>query len=153
MQIHIIAVGRPSEGPLRELLQDYERRIARHAQIVWNILTASREQAELQIRSEESARISAQLKPNDTVVLLDERGAEYTNEQLVSQLDRWQGSQGRLVIIIGGAFGVDESLRHRAQAVWSLSKLVFPYEIVRLVLVEQLYRTYMIKAGHPYHHK
>lgn len=153
MQIHIIAVGKPTDGPLQELLQDYERRISRYAQVIWTVLSVSREQTEPQIRSEESGRIVAQLKPNDTVVLLDERGTEYTNEQLVAQLDKWQGSQGRLVIVIGGAFGVDEQLRQRAQAVWSLSKLVFPHEIVRLILVEQLYRSYMIKGGHPYHHK
>jgi 23S rRNA (pseudouridine1915-N3)-methyltransferase len=57
-----------------------------------------------------------------------------------------------VVIIIGGAYGVDENVRKRADLIWSLSPLVFPHQLVRLLLIEQLYRAQEIAAGHPYHH-
>lgn len=102
----------------------------------------------------ESDTILSRLKPGDTIVLLDERGTEWDSPEFSAQLEKWQiVARGRLVFIIGGAYGVDQRIFKRAGAVWSLSKLVFPHQLVRVLLAEQLYRAYSIQENMPYHHQ
>lgn len=84
--------------------------------------------------------------------MLDERGKQLTNQEFASTFERLVGAHGRLVVVIGGAFGVNDVLRNRASFVWSFSSLVFPHQLIRVMLLEQLYRTYMVLANHPYHH-
>jgi 23S rRNA (pseudouridine1915-N3)-methyltransferase len=102
-------------------------------------------------RAEESERLLKRLKQDDFVILLDERGNNLSSPELAALL------QGRgdhqVVIIIGGAFGVTPELRERADVVWSLSRLVFPHQLVRLILAEQLYRAQEITRGGQYHHE
>jgi len=152
MQICIISVGKESQKELSALQNEYEKRLAPHASISWRLIPASRATDPEQVRSMDSEQIMAQLKPNDSVILLDERGHQQTNEQFALTFEKLSGTQGRLVFIIGGAFGVSEDVRARAQFVWAFSKLVFPHQLMRVMLLEQLYRTYMVQKGHPYHH-
>lgn len=102
-------------------------------------------------RQEESERILSRIKPTDFVILLDERGKNLTSPE-VSQLIT-DNSHRQTVIIIGGAYGVTEEARERADIIWSLSKLVFPHQLVRLILAEQLYRAQEIAKGSQYHHE
>lgn len=152
MQIVILAIGKESSKELRQLELDYEKRLRSHTAIEWKLLPASRLKEPEAIRRGESEQISRFLKPTDTVVLLDERGEQQTNEQFATTFGRLTGTQGRLIIIIGGAFGVTEEIRIRANFVWSLSKLVFPHQLIRVMLLEQIYRTFMVQQNHPYHH-
>lgn len=92
----------------------------------------------------------SRLKPHDFVILLDERGRNLNSPEL-SRLILDHTDQ-HIVIIIGGAYGVTETLHRRADIVWSLSRLVFPHQLVRLMLAEQLYRTQEIARGGSYHH-
>ncbi len=153
MQIYIIAVGKELTGPYKQLADEYQKRLAPSAQIAWQLLPAqsSNQSPELH-RSQESVAILGCLKSSDSVVLLDERGAQESNEQFAQRFNRLAGQRGRLVFIIGGAFGVSDEVRQRADYTWSLSKLVFPHKLVRVLLLEQLYRTQMVLRGHPYHH-
>jgi 23S rRNA (pseudouridine1915-N3)-methyltransferase len=152
MRITIIAVGKALDSELAGLAQQYEKRLQPYAKIDWKLLPASEHSEQQLVRKTESASISGLLKPSDVVVLLDERGQQQTNQELALTFEKLAGAQGRLVLIIGGAYGVGEALRTRAQFVWSLSKLVFPHRLVRIMLLEQLYRTFMVQRGHPYHH-
>ena len=89
------------------------------------------------------------IKPSDYVILLDERGRQLTSPEFSDALvDR-----GNVVIVIGGAYGVNEALRSRANLMVSLSKMVFPHQLVRLILIEQVYRAQAIHEHHPYHHE
>jgi 23S rRNA (pseudouridine1915-N3)-methyltransferase len=101
-----------------------------------------------QARKTESQAIRGQLKPTDRVILLDERGQQLNNHQLVDQLMLSKPT----VLVIGGAYGVDEQLRARADFTLSLSQLVLPHDLVRLLVVEQVYRSWAIFTNHPYHH-
>ena len=92
----------------------------------------------------------SRLKPHDFVILLDERGRNLSSPEL-SRLVLDHTDQ-HIVIIIGGAYGVTETLHRRADIVWSLSRLVFPHQLVRLILAEQLYRAQEIARGGSYHH-
>lgn len=97
----------------------------------------------------ESEMILKKVPDKARVILLDETGDALTSPEWSSKL---YSTAQDTVIIIGGAHGVDQSVLDRADAVWSLSKLVFPHQIVRIVLAEQLYRSWTIHVGHPYHH-
>jgi len=104
-------------------------------------------------REEESAAIEKQLRPADHVILLDERGKQFTSPQLAGHLQQLFDTARHPVLIIGGAYGVNDRLRARANTTWALSKLVFPHQLVRLMVVEQIYRAQEISAGRPYHHQ
>ena len=109
--------------------------------------------AEEKAREEETQRILAKIKPSDFVILLDERGKNISSPELAKMLSNGFVNSQNFVIIIGGAFGVADELLQRANFVWSLSKLVFPHQIVRLILVEQVYRAQEISSGGKYHHE
>ena len=100
-------------------------------------------------RQEESERISSRLRSDDFVILLDERGKNLSSPELS---DLIINHNKHIVFIIGGAYGVNETLRQKANIVWSLSNLVFPHQLVRLILAEQLYRAQEIHRGSQYHH-
>ena len=102
-------------------------------------------------RQEESERILSRLKPADFIILLDERGKNLSSPELSNLILKTAGKH--LVFIIGGAYGVTDAMRQRANITWSLSKLVFPHQLVRLILAEQLYRAQEIAKGSHYHHQ
>jgi 23S rRNA (pseudouridine1915-N3)-methyltransferase len=97
----------------------------------------------------ESKTILGKISSSDYVIVLDERGKLIDNYELSNKLS----VNKNIIIIIGGPYGVSQEIRDRANFVWSLGKLVYPYEIVRLILTEQIYRSQMINLNHPYHHK
>jgi 23S rRNA (pseudouridine1915-N3)-methyltransferase len=99
----------------------------------------------------EGLKILKQLKPSETVVLLDETGMEFTSEGLATQLNNWQATGSDLAFIIGGPDGVSDECARRADLCWSLSRLTLPHGLARVVLVEQLYRAFTLLQGHPYH--
>lgn len=151
MSIRIIAIGKKHEAWVDEGISRYEKRLKRPFDDEWILLPHSSREG-LAARQEESERLLVRLKPDDFVVLLDERGRLLNSPELASNLLKPLESSRQIVVIIGGAYGVDESIHQRANFVWSLSPLVFPHQLVRLILVEQLYRAQEITGGRPYHH-
>lgn len=152
MQITILAVGKSLSSDLQAVASTYEKRLQPMAAVTWKLLPASKTDDQDLSRAYESKQLLDQIKSNETVILLDERGTQLTNEQFAQTFHSLAGNQGKLILIIGGAFGVNEELRNRAQFVWSFSTLVFPHQLIRVMLLEQLYRTMMVHRGHPYHH-
>lgn len=103
-------------------------------------------------RQDESKRILSRLNSRDFVIVLDERGKLIDSPALAQSIDQAFADSRPLVFVIGGAYGVTDEVRERADLVWSLSPLVFPHQLVRLILVEQLYRAQEISRGGKYHH-
>lgn len=103
-------------------------------------------------RQEESERILARLSKDDFVVLLDERGELLDSPAFSRLLVQAIEAHRHITVIIGGAYGVSDELRERANKILSLSPLVFPHQLVWVILAEQLYRAQSIKDGTPYHH-
>lgn len=101
-------------------------------------------------RQEESERIFSRLNSDDFVILLDERGKNLSSPELSNLIT--EHTNKHIVFIIGGAYGVTSDLRQKSNVVWSLSNLVFPHQLVRLILAEQLYRAQEIHRGSHYHH-
>jgi len=152
MPLRIIAVGKKHESWVAEGIERYQKRLKAPFLVEWVLMAHSSLDGD-RARQEESERILSSLPAYAFVVLLDERGKVLDSprfaETLQAQLDR----SVEVVLIIGGAYGVDDRLRDRADLVWSLSPLVFPHQLVRLILIEQLYRAQQITVGGRYHHQ
>ena len=148
----IIAIGKKHEKWVLNGIELFEKRLKKPFDLKWDILPHSNF-AEEKAREEETQRILAKIKPSDFVILLDERGKNISSPELAKMLSNGFVNSQNFVIIIGGAFGVADELLQRANFVWSLSKLVFPHQIVRLILVEQIYRAQEISSGGKYHHE
>lgn len=152
MPIRVLAIGKKHESWVEEGIARYEKRLQRPFDVSWQLLPHSARDGDA-ARSEESARILSKITPDEYVILLDERGTNLDSPSLSSYLlSALQRSQP-VVVIIGGAYGVDDSVHQRANLIWSLSKLVFPHQLVRLILTEQIYRSQEIAGGRPYHHE
>lgn len=151
MPIKILAVGKKHESWVSEGIERYEKRLRVPYSVEWVLLPHSSLDGD-RARQEESGRILGRLKDDDYVILLDERGKLHDSPAL-SELVSGQLNQSKtIVLIIGGAYGVDASVHSRSQAIWSLSPLVFPHQMVRLLVSEQLYRAQQIELGSGYHH-
>lgn len=148
MTIKIISVGNKSSPEVQAIITDYIRRLPRNISVTWLLL----KHADGDVKSskqQESENILRAIDPRDFVVLLDETGKQFSSEEFSKSIFT---ASSDVVFIIGGAYGVTESVFARAQIVWSLSRLVFPHQLVRILLSEQIYRAYTISVSHPYHH-
>ena len=148
--LKIITIGKKNNPWVMDGLEYYQKRLRAPWNVEWVLLANSSLEGS-RARQEESERILKQIKSDHFVILLDERGNNLSSPELSALLEE-QFTHSQSVIIIGGAFGVSSELRERADIVWSLSKLVFPHQLVRLVLTEQLYRAQEIAKGSGYHH-
>lgn len=149
MKITILSVGKRNEHWIEPGVQRFLERL-RAPFAAEMILIPHSSAGEATARQEESERLLSRLKSDDFVILLDERGKNLSSPEL-SELITTHSRQ-HIVIIIGGAFGVTEAVRQRANSIWSLSRAVFPHQLVRLILFEQLYRAQEIAKGSGYHH-
>ena len=91
------------------------------------------------------------LPDNAYVVALDERGKSWSSKELSSRLEGWMTHEPHVIFLIGGADGLADSCKQRADQLWSLSELTLPHALVRVVLAEQIYRAWTLVQGHPYH--
>lgn len=152
MAITAVAVGKKHEPWISEGIQRYTQRLRKPYSLTWKLLPHSAAEGG-QARQDESSRILSSIRPADYVLLLDERGTNLSSPALAKTLQRQLDAGRRVATVIGGAYGVDDRLTTRADCVWSLSNLVFPHQLVRLILAEQIYRAQEITAGRPYHHR
>ncbi len=145
-KITIITVGKKHSKDIKPLIELYEKRLGKMCDLTWDIIPSS------SIDSE-SLAIEKRINTDDFVILLDETGEMMNNDELAEKLEDLQNTSiKRVVFIIGGAFGVNYNLMIRANLVLSLSKLVFPHQLVRVILIEQIYRSFSILKGSKYHH-
>lgn len=146
MKILIISPGRAHDDTVTAGIAEYEKRLTRAWPIVWLHPRQSDQDTE-------GNAILKALKDGDKVVLLDERGRDIDTPELARFLDKEQGAATkRLVFVIGGAYGVSDEVSARADTTIKLSSLTLPHMLVRLLLLEQLYRAHSILAGGKYHH-
>lgn len=146
LSIHIISVGKKHDALLAQSISHYEGRLKHSCKLSWSIIPSS------DVQSESSA-ILEKTNLDDVVVLLDETGKAVDNNMLAKIIDDAQNQAvRRLVFVIGGAYGVNDDVKNRADYILSISGLIFPHQLVRLILLEQLYRSYSILSGGKYHH-
>jgi len=156
MHIEIWSVGKENESFIEDGLRYYFQKTKPYNSIELVVLqlpkkaaTTDTERAKLA----EEEMILKRLQPHHYLVLLDERGKQLNSLQWSQQFQQCM-NQGvkTLVILIGGAFGVTDKIRAQARQCWSLSPLVFPHQLVRLIVAEQVYRAFSILNNSPYHH-
>lgn len=150
--ITVFAIGKKHEAWIADGVLRYQERLRAPWNIEWVLLPHSSFESS-RAREEESERILGRVEPSDYVILLDERGKLLDSPDLSHHIDNLFTNSRNVVMVIGGAYGVDEGLTQRADLIWSLSPLVFPHQLVRLILIEQLYRAQEIVAGRAYHHE
>lgn len=158
MNITLITVGSIKEKFYRDAVAEYEKRLSAYCRL--SIIEVKDEKtpdgaslnAEEKIREKEGKRILEKIKDRSMLVLLDIGGKKFDSEGLSAAHERWEvESRGDLVFVIGGSLGVSEEVRKRADVRLSFSDLTFPHQLMRVVLLEQLYRSYRIRNHEPYH--
>jgi 23S rRNA (pseudouridine1915-N3)-methyltransferase len=156
MKLQFWTVGKAHENYVKEGIELFSKRISNYYPVQWNIIPMPRNAgmlSESELKIKEGELIMAQLKKEDFLVLLDERGRQLNSEGVAAFLQqRANESEKNIIFLIGGAFGVSNEISKRANYTWSLSPLVFPHQLVRLILAEQIYRACSIIRNEKYHH-
>jgi 23S rRNA (pseudouridine1915-N3)-methyltransferase len=153
MKLRILSVAHKMPAWVETACEDFTKRMPRELTI--EIIDIKPEKRAAGNSTENIQLIEAkrilEAVGKDFLVACDERGLELTTLQLADKLKNWQQLGRDVSIIIGGADGLHESLKKRADFLWGLSKLTLPHAFVRVLLVEQLYRAYTVNTNHPYH--
>ena len=152
MSIRILAIGKKHEAWVDTGIRRYETRLKRPFTTEWTLLPHSSREGGA-ARQDESERLLRFIHGSEFVILLDEKGKLIDSPTLSKVLLVPLEASTHILFIIGGAYGVDSTVVARADFVWSLSPLVFPHQLVRLLVVEQVYRAQEIAGDRPYHHK
>ena len=158
MRLVVIAVGRLKQGPERELAERYRERFEETGRklgfrgLTIHELSESRARDTATRVNEEAAAISAQIPEKSILVALDERGESIDSAAFARHLGRWRDeSVANTIFVIGGADGLSPDLRRKAKLKLAFGAATWPHQIVRVMLLEQIYRAATILAGHPYH--
>lgn len=157
MKITLLTVGKTEDAYLREGIDKYLKRLKHYTKLevidlpeLKNTKALTQEQQKLK----EAELILKKITVTDHVVLLDEKGLEFTSKQFAAYLDKKTiSSTTNLVFIVGGPYGFDQSVYARANDQLSLSRMTFSHQMIRLFFAEQLYRAFSILKGEPYHHE
>lgn len=157
MKIVLLTVGKTEDAYIKEGIDKFIKRLKHYTKLeVIDLpeLKNTKALTQEQQKTKEAELILKKLAVTDHVVLLDEKGLEFSSVQFADYLDKKAiGSVQSLVFIIGGPYGFDASVYQRANAQLALSRMTFSHQMVRLFFVEQLYRAYTIIKGEPYHHQ
>ena len=146
MKFTFISVGKQNDSDIAGAIIDYTKRISRYFQVEWRLIPNSG-------MEKESESILKTLDSGDFIVVLDDKGKEMDTMELAVFVEkRMNASDKKIVFVIGGAYGFTENVYKRANFKWSLSKLTFPHQLVRLILAESIYRAISVIKKEPYHH-
>lgn len=151
MPLHIIAIGKKHEDWVQQGIERYQKRLKPPFNVQWVLLPHSSLQGS-SARQEESGRILSRLNAYSYVILLDERGKLLDSPAFSKLLENQLNSSQKIAIVIGGAYGVTQEVRDKVSFTLSFSPQVFPHQLIRLMLVEQLYRAQEISHNGAYHH-
>lgn len=164
MKFQIITIGKKHDKNLENYILDFEKRVKSDFDLSWTILNSIDDNnKDVQIKKESenilnilekfnSSKVSA--RQDNFVILLDENGKQKSTIELSGLFEeKMNGGIEKIIFIIGGAFGVSEEVKEKANLVLSLSKFVFPHQLVRAILIEQIYRSISILKNSKYHHE
>ena len=157
MNIKLIAVGKTDNLALQQLISTYEKRLSYYINFELQLLPDiknSKSLSEEQQKIKEGELILSYVEPSHHLILLDERGKEYTSIDFADELQKKMNAGiKQLTFVIGGPYGFSQAVYQRANSKLSLSKLTFSHQMIRLFFVEQLYRAFTILRNEPYHHQ
>jgi 23S rRNA (pseudouridine1915-N3)-methyltransferase len=157
MRIKLLTIGKTDNGELQKLIDVYLKRLKHYVKFELVVLPDIKNTKNLSASDQmekEAELILKNINSTDTVFLLDENGKEYTSVGFANQLQKHMNSGIKeWVLVIGGPYGFSDSIKHKANGQISLSKMTFSHQMVRLFIVEQIYRAFTILRNEPYHHK
>ncbi|MFI3322026.1 MAG: 23S rRNA (pseudouridine(1915)-N(3))-methyltransferase RlmH [Rikenellaceae bacterium] len=157
MNIELIVIGKTNVDFVEIGIAEYKKRLSKYTK--FNITTfpdikGAKSMAVGEIKQREGEMLLSALKDFDEVVLLDERGKEFSSEGFATYIENLNlRSVRNIAFVIGGAYGFSEQVYSRCTSKISLSKMTFSHQMIRLIFIEQLYRAHTIIKGEPYHHK
>ena len=154
MHIRLIAVGDRQPSWVDTAFETYVQRLPRQWQFRLDLIatTARSKNSDVEAaKNAEGQKVLAKIKAPECVVVLDERGKEFSSEEFAARLNDWQSDGRDLTFVIGGPDGVSKECAQRADLRWSLSRLTLPHGLARVTFAEQLYRAWTLTTGHPYH--
>lgn len=157
MTIKMLAIGKTDSVSLQNLIKEYENRLKHYVKFDLDIIQDIKNVknlSETQQKEKEGELILKKLNATDVLILLDENGKQFGSVEFSDYLQKKMNSGiKQLVLVIGGPYGFSDAIYTKAQAKISLSKMTFSHQMVRLFLVEQLYRAFTILKNEPYHHR
>ena len=155
MRINLLCIGKTDDKEIQNLIKYYQNRLPKH----WNfeiveipdVKNAKNLSPDL-LKKEEGKLFFSQTENSDYIVLLDEKGKQFTSREFAAKIENWMNSSVKKVsFFIGGAYGFSDEIYERANEKMSLSKMTFTHQMIRLFFVEQIYRADQILQGKPYH--
>lgn len=157
MKVCLLVIGKTDASYIREGIAEYEKRLTRYIpyemKVLPDVKNAKNLTESLQ-KEREGEMLLEQFQPGDFVVLLDERGRQYSSMEFSQFLaQKMLGTVKRLVFVVGGPYGFSDGVYKRANDKISLSKMTFSHQMVRMIFAEQIYRAITILKGEPYHHE
>ncbi|RFM33299.1 23S rRNA (pseudouridine(1915)-N(3))-methyltransferase RlmH [Chitinophaga silvisoli] len=157
MKIQLWSIGKENDAYIRDGIAVFQKRLQHYTDFELKLIPTVKQAASLsvpELKKAEAKMIMDMLQPQDYLLALDEHGKMHTTLQLADFLQqRANAGTRQLIILIGGAYGIDNSLLERAQLKMSLSPLTFPHQLVRLIMTEQIYRAYTVLNREKYHHQ
>ena len=156
MKVVLLVVGKTDEEYLVEGISKYQKRLQHYIQFdIFEIpnIKNTKNLSRFELKKKEGELILKRLNASDHLVLLDNKGEDFTSVKFAGKLQAWMlSSKKRLVFVVGGPYGFSDDLHQRKNEELSLSKMTFSHQMVRLFFVEQIYRGYTILNNEPYHH-
>ncbi len=157
MTIKLIAIGKTDNKQLQSLIDDYTKRLEHYIRFEFDIIPDiknAKNLSETQQKQKEGELILNKINNSDVLILLDENGKHYSSIEFSKYLQKHMNSGiKQLVFVIGGPYGFSQDVYNKARGKLSLSKMTFSHQMVRLFIVEQLYRGFTILRNEPYHHR
>jgi len=156
MRITLLQTGKTKDDYILKGINEFNKRIVRYVPFKIETipdLKNSRNMTMKEVQNKEGSQILRKIKQENYVILLDERGQEFTSISFAEHMNSLEGRVNHILFVIGGPYGFSDEVYARADEKFSLSRLTFSHQMVRLLFMEQLYRTFTILKGEPYHHE
>lgn len=157
MKILLFAIGKTDDKNLIQLIDNYQNRLKHYIKFELEIIPDIKNVknlSEIQQKEKEGQLLLKKIQPTDQLILLDEKGKDFSSVQFADYLQKKMNSSiKQLVFVIGGPYGFSDAMYAKAHGKISLSKMTFSHQMIRLFIVEQIYRGFTILKNEPYHHK
>lgn len=154
MQIDLITVGKRMPTWIESGFKEYAKRLPKNINfklIEINPAIRGKNNSAENYKLKEEENINTTLAANSLIIALDEHGKSISSQTLANQLQNWNDENKHISFIIGGADGLSDAIKKKAHQLWSLSEMTLPHGLVRVMMVEQIYRAWTITQNHPYH--
>lgn len=153
MKILLLSIGKTKEKYLQKGIEEYLSRLKHYTSFEYKEWAGAKMKSDPELlKNLEAEWVFKQLNPTDKLILLDENGKEFTSRKFAAELEHWLvHTPGKVVFVIGGAYGFSDKLKEQAHFLLSLSNMTFSHQMIRIFILEQIYRAFTILKGESYH--